>query len=325
VEWLHLWVPPVPHLGQWLSARQTIRHAIARRSFDVLHVHQAQVADMADVWQVHYLSRPAWEHQGFADTDTVRGRIVHAEQIGVMLAEDYYLRRLHRAGTRTLFVSRMLRDQFVQHYELPLVSDVLLPPAPNHEGHRVSPVDRAKARRTFLGHPDPSTVVLGYLGGTDARKGYHELIDAVAQTPGVILLFGGAGSEHVRDSRIGSRLRSVGYQHDLDEFFAAIDALVVPSRFEPYGMVVPEAWRFGVPVIASPYVGGTQDSIGAEASIVWNAFVDSLEHAVQRLTAGADQLRTAALNAYRILQSQCSGATLIKHWSGSQSGRARRA
>jgi glycosyltransferase involved in cell wall biosynthesis len=48
---------------------------------------------------------------------------------------------------------------------------------------------------------------------------------------------------------------------DLDRSYAGADLLVVPSRFESYGMVITEALARGIPVIASA-VGGTSEAMG---------------------------------------------------------------
>jgi glycosyltransferase involved in cell wall biosynthesis len=76
--------------------------------------------------------------------------------------------------------------------------------------------------------------------------------------------------EHVR--RVRERLRGVGLEdrvvlagprtgRDLDATYAATDLLVLPTRAESYGMVVPEALAHGVPVAATS-VGGVPEALG---------------------------------------------------------------
>ena len=65
------------------------------------------------------------------------------------------------------------------------------------------------------------------------------------------------------DSGIGDRVRFVGPlgRADLDAVYARADALVLASRAETYGMVVPEALARGIPVITTS-VGGLPEALG---------------------------------------------------------------
>src|SRR5580658_8954815 len=61
VQWLPLYVPPRLYFYKWVTARRFIRKALGGRTFDVIHAHQPQVADLADVFDCHYLSRMSFE------------------------------------------------------------------------------------------------------------------------------------------------------------------------------------------------------------------------------------------------------------------------
>ena len=55
VDWRPLYVPPRIHAVQWAAARPTIKRAMGGDSYDIVHVFQAQVAALADVYHVEYL------------------------------------------------------------------------------------------------------------------------------------------------------------------------------------------------------------------------------------------------------------------------------
>ena len=50
---------------------------------------------------------------------------------------------------------------------------------------------------------------------------------------------------------IAERVRFLGWRDDVPALLAAADILVCPSRHEPLGNVVIEAWAAGVPVVAT--------------------------------------------------------------------------
>jgi glycosyltransferase involved in cell wall biosynthesis len=61
----------------------------------------------------------------------------------------------------------------------------------------------------------------------------------------------------------------MGHLADVRELLDVIDVLLVPSRFEPFGMVVVEAAARGVPVLVSPGVGAAPLLLEAGAGAEW--------------------------------------------------------
>lgn len=80
------------------------------------------------------------------------------------------------------------------------------------------------------------------------------------------------------------RVRVLEFQRtaDLIELYALADRLVVPSRDEPWGVVVNEALACGTPVVASAAVGAAEDLIreGIDGTIVPTGDVDALAEAL---------------------------------------------
>lgn len=116
------------------------------------------------------------------------------------------------------------------------------------------------------------TSVIGIVGRLVPQKGHLILLEAfkttVKSTPtidAVILVVGdGPLREQIKRSSvqlgIADRVIFTGFRRDLDNIYAALDILVVPSLFEPFGNVAVEAASHGVPVIASA-VGGLPEAL----------------------------------------------------------------
>ena len=277
VRHLRLYVPPRVHILQWSVARLTMRAALRGWRPDALLVYQPQLAAIADVWHVSFLSRAA-QLAGSPRAKGVRPWITALERAGIAALEDRYIRRLP-ISTRLLFCSQGLRDEFEAIYGVHSNAGVLYNPAlmdPAMDG-RMHDVER----RTDLtrGHTGP---VVGFLGGGDLRKGGDLLLRALAAEPELFLLYAGPGSLDVGDGPVHERVRYLGHLASVDALLSAIDVLVVPSRFEPFGLVVAEAAAYGVPVLVGPRVGAAPLVVETGAGAIWwppaplGAAIDSL-------------------------------------------------
>lgn len=104
--------------------------------------------------------------------------------------------------------------------------------------------------------PGDAFLVCG-VGRFKRFKGFDLLIDAVAQVDGAYLWLIGDGPEaenllcQAEDLGISGRVKFLGWQDDPTGFLAACDAYVLPSRDEALGNTLIEAWRVGVPSVAS--------------------------------------------------------------------------
>jgi glycosyltransferase involved in cell wall biosynthesis len=245
-----LYVPPRLHLVQWSVARPTVRRALGGWRPDAMLVYQPQIAALADVWHVQYLSRAARLAQNGIRRPGVRGAISDVQAAGVATLEDRYLRRIP-STTRVLFCSEGLRDRYAELIGRPanygvLHNPALLPAPP--VGTDLPDLQR-RAELTG-GHVGP---VLGFLGGGDPRKGGDLIVEAMRSEPDLFLLH--AGPYPLDDHLVRGRSRSLGHLTDVTELLDVVDVLMVPSRFEPFGLVIVEAAARGVPVLFAPGVG----------------------------------------------------------------------
>lgn len=121
-----------------------------------------------------------------------------------------------------------------------------------------SEVDEVRARYAPDGAP-----LLAYFGRLEYEKGLHDLISALPRIrrahPGTKLLVAGQGTqeeflvEQARTHRVRRSVLMLGHlpDHTLAAVLAAVRAVVLPSRYEPFGMVALETAAAGAPLVAS--------------------------------------------------------------------------
>jgi glycosyltransferase involved in cell wall biosynthesis len=114
--------------------------------------------------------------------------------------------------------------------------------------------------RASLDTPEDARIVLA-VGRLHRNKAFDVLFRALARLPDVVLWLAGEGPEHTRldtlarELGIADRVRWLGWRKDVGALFAACDAFACPSRIEPLGNVVIEAWAHGAPVVAAASIG----------------------------------------------------------------------
>ena len=103
---------------------------------------------------------------------------------------------------------------------------------------------------------DPAKLNFFFIGRHDRQKGLDILFDAFRELPPERFQLYVAGSALLGDEaelRPPGNVEYLGWidHHDVDAYYRAFDALVVPSRWEGFGIVVIEAMRNGIAVVAS--------------------------------------------------------------------------
>lgn len=110
--------------------------------------------------------------------------------------------------------------------------------------------------RNILQTPDDAFLI-STAGRLQPRKGMDTLIRAVAAIPNAWLWIAGEGPERetleklAKDLRMSDRIRFTGWVAEPIHYIAAADAFVMPSRHEPLGNVLLEAWHAGIPSIST--------------------------------------------------------------------------
>lgn len=128
-----------------------------------------------------------------------------------------------------------------------------------------------------------------------------ELADSPGSVPRLVIAGDGPLREQLQADIDAWRLDAalLGHRADVADLLAAADVLVLSSTWEARSLVVQEALRAGVPIVATA-VGGTPELVGDAAILVPPGDPHELAVAVQRLAQyPEDRMRYAALGRER--------------------------
>ena len=127
--------------------------------------------------------------------------------------------------------------------------------------------------RSALDTPDGVPVMLA-LGRLHPNKAFDVLIEAMTDLPDVWLWLAGDGPladplrRHAEDRGVEARIRFLGWRDDVGALLAAANLLVCPSRHEPLGNVVLEAWARQVPIVAAASQGPSELIVDGETGLL---------------------------------------------------------
>jgi glycosyltransferase involved in cell wall biosynthesis len=185
------------------------------------------------------------------------------------------IREQERYGTRradrVIAVSNYLKGELQWMYNLPdEKTSVIYNGIPVHQFDGWLDPGVVK-RRYGIGPTDPTVLFMGRLS---VQKGPDLLVEAIPPLlrfhPNARFIFAGEG--HLR-GELERRVHQLGVSHavrwlgrlttgEQSELFRACDVVCVPSRNEPFGIIVLEAWAAGKPVVAS--------QIGGPGELIWH-------------------------------------------------------
>jgi D-inositol-3-phosphate glycosyltransferase len=197
----------------------------------------------------------------------------------------------------------------------------IIPCGTDIETFHLIPKSTAKAALGF----DANERVVLYVGRFDPRKGIETLVRSFAeivngssfQEPLRLVIVGGAqkeGADTKEKARIENLVQRLGISkqttfagqigHDhLAQFYTAADVCVIPSHYEPFGLVALEAMACGTPVIASN-VGGLKYTVvpGETGLLVAPQDISGFAIAIEDVLSGqqwSTQVRQQASNWVR--------------------------
>ncbi len=189
-----------------------------------------------------------------------RGDFVHVARLGGYYDLKYYRRCDHLIGNTRAIVDYAVargwprdRIDYLPNF-VPDLRVAALPGAADATSRRV-PVGLALGRL----HPN---------------KGFDLLLEALAMTREIGLRIAGEGPLRPALENlavrlgIAERVRFLGWREDVPALLADADLLVCPSREEPLGNVVIEAWSAGVPVVATASDGPAGLIVDGESGLL---------------------------------------------------------
>jgi glycosyltransferase involved in cell wall biosynthesis len=182
------------------------------------------------------------------------------------------------------------------------------------------------ADEPVTGHSLPSTLALDSekkvvlaLGRFHPNKGFDVLLRAMMQIPDVQLCLLGEGEEKKNlvelAAPIANRVHIVPWQENITPFMERADVFVCPSRHEPFGSVILEAWSHQKPLIASESEGPSQVIENEKTGLlvpVGNH--DALASAISRVLEDKKLAKDLAKKGHDIYKKQYHETVVVQHY-----------
>lgn len=233
-----------------------------------------------------------------------------------LMAKKAYFQALSRLVDATLPIGS-LNSQYWTYYFGDDIPQFLFPYAVDNQYFQQRAA-QAAAGRTDLQQEfqlDPARPVILFASKLQNRKHCDHLLEAylkLSPAPGVdpypYFVIVGDGEQRAQlEARVKetgcTSVRFAGFrnQAELPRFFDLCDVFVLPSRHEPWGLIVNEVMNAGRPVIVSTDVGSQHDLVtdGVEGCVFPVGDIDALTGALRRVFATpetAKQMGRAALD-----------------------------
>lgn len=174
-----------------------------------------------------------------------------------------------------------------------------------------------------------------YVGRLEPHKGIEDMLEAFAElvrtVPEARLLIAGDGSLRDRVARAAADCPGIRYLgrlagDELGKAYALADIALVPSRFEPWGLVVNQAMAAALPVIATDCVGSAPDLIrdGSSGIVVPTASPRDLARAMVVLCMQPDlrqQMGSRAIETIAAWTPANQAANTLAAWREALDGR----
>jgi glycosyltransferase involved in cell wall biosynthesis len=114
---------------------------------------------------------------------------------------------------------------------------------------------------------------------------------------------------------VAGRVRFLGWRTDASALYRAADVCVFPSRYEPLGNVVIQAWAHGLPVVAAASQGpAALIRDGEDGLLVPVDEADALAQAVRRLLDDPGLRAGAAQAGIARVAGEFSPAAVVAQW-----------
>ena len=223
--------------------------------------------------------------------------------LSTLLTKQIFLRLLRPAIAATLPIGSRNRDYWARYFG-PGMPQFLMPYAVDNAwfAQRTAAADPTQLRAEL--QLAPGRPVILFASKLQARKHADHLLEAYARlcaispNPLPYLLIVGDGEERARlEARArelsleGVRFPGFRNQSELPSFFALADVFVLPSRHEPWGLIVNEAMASGCAVIVSNEVGAHADLVtdGVEGFVFPVGDIEALATALARVLSSPEQ------------------------------------
>jgi len=307
-----------PHFLTWaLLFNNSIEKRLADidEDFDVLHVHDWLTAP-SGISAKHFLRRPlvATLHS------TEYGRST-LQSIDSFTIDSWEWWTTYEAN-KVIVTTYSMRHEVCGHFHAPWEKVWIIPNAVDVSKFRAS-VDRNAVRARYNVGPNEKLVL--YVGRLVPQKGVEFLIQAVPRIGGrfhdakFVIVGEGWLRGHLESlaNSMGQRWRInfTGFIPDseLIALLRSADVLVIPSVYEPFGIVALEGMAAGVPVVASQ-VGGLAEVVEHDKTgeYVYMRNPESIAWGVERVLSNPDHAAWLVKNGHEAVERVYSWEAVAK-------------
>lgn len=199
--------------------------------------------------------------------------------------ELWFEKRMFESVPRIMAHSRLVSEEIGRHYPASRNKiEVVYPPVDCRRFFQASVAEKARVR-DLLGISSHRLTLL-FVSKGHQRKGLDQLLAAFAGLDPRRYELLVAGSPIF--GRRPDNVRSLGYINDLAPVYGAVDYTILPSRYEPFGLVVPESLQCGTPVIITRQVGAGELVTGREAVFLENNRPETIRETISGLERGRE-------------------------------------
>jgi len=226
--------------------------------FDVIHVHD-WLAAFSGISFKHYLKKPM--ALTVHSTEVGRAQGLHSPDSFSINGIEWWATY---EADRVIVCSQSMKNEICGHFNLPLDKVDVIPNAIDATKYQTS-VDRGSVRQRYgVGYGEKLILCVGRLVPQKGIEYFIRAIPIIAKRyPEAKFIIVGEGwsrdilEAEARSSGQGRKIQFTGFASDQEviNLMTSADALVVPSVYEPFGIVALEGMATGVPVVASKVDG----------------------------------------------------------------------
>jgi len=278
--------------------------------FDVIHVHD-WLAAFSGISFKHYLKKPM--------VLTVHSTEVGRAQ-GLHSPDSFSINGIEWWATyeadRVIVCSQSMKNEICGHFNLPLDKVEVIPNAIDPTNYQTS-VDRGSVRQRYgVGYGEKLILCVGRLVPQKGIEYFIRAIPSIAKRypEAKFIIVGEGWSRDILEAEAhasghGKKIRFTGFASDKEviDLMTSADVLVVPSVYEPFGIVALEGMATGVPVVASQ-VGGLSEVIEHDRTglLVYPRSPESIAWGIDRILSDSDHAKRLTENAKDILHKDYS-------------------
>jgi glycosyltransferase involved in cell wall biosynthesis len=174
--------------------------------------------------------------------------------------------------------------------------------------------------RASLDTPEDAKVLLT-LSRLHEKKGLDTVLHALKGLPGCIAWLAGDGPLEAQlkklaaDIGVAGRTRFLGWRTDRAALLRAADVCLLPSRYEPFGTVILEAWATKTPLVACASAGPAAHITEGETGLLTPIDdVEALWVAIGRVLSNNELRHTLIASGYKAYEEGFTPEAVTAQW-----------